>query len=449
MPETSFFLSLQTAYMVFRNSKIILTNRPMIQFSSFTLKNGLRVIVNPSPQTPLVTLNILYGTGARDEDPQRTGFAHLFEHLMFGGSRHIPDFDRPLQQAGGENNAFTNNDITNYYITIPKENLETALWLESDRMLEPDFSEKTLAVQKQVVIEEYKQRYLNQPYGDVWLLLRPLAYKKHPYRWPTIGKDIKHIEQATLEEVKDFFYSHYAPNNAYMALSGNITREEAEKLINKWFGDIPARTLAERKLPAEPQQQKKETLHVERRVPADALYMAFHMDRRLSDSYYTTDLISDILSNGKSSRLYQHLIKKRHLFSTIDAYITGSVDPGLFVINGTLLGGTTMEIAEEAIMDELYRLSSEKVAPRELGKVKNRLESTWVFSLDSILNRAMYLSYYTFLGDASMINREMERYRKIKPEDIHRDSKHLFREGNISVLYYHAGQKANNDRKRK
>ncbi len=410
----------------------------MIHFTTFTLKNGLRVLVNPAPQTPLTAVNILYGVGARDEDPALTGFAHLFEHLMFGGSRHIPEFDRPLQLAGGENNAFTNNDFTNYYITIPRENLETALWLESDRMLAPDFSQKTLDIQKHVVIEEYKQRYLNQPYGDVWLLLRPLAYKKHPYRWPTIGKDISHIEQATLEQVKDFFYSHYAPNNAYLAFSGNITHEEAQKLTEKWFGDIPARKIKKRSLPDEPPQREKETLTVERKVPAHAIYMTFHMGPRLSGSYYRADLISDILSNGKSSRLEQHLVQNLRLFSDIDAYILGSTDPGLFVISGTLLGGTSMQTAEDAILEMLEQLRKETVPERELTKVKNRLESTWVFSMDNILNRAMNLSYFEYLGDASMINREMETYHRVTPGDIRTEAQNIFREENMSVLYYRA-----------
>ncbi len=414
----------------------------MVQLSSFTLKNGLHVLVNRAPQTPLVAVNILYGVGARDEDPDRTGFAHLFEHLMFGGSRNAPAFDRPLQLAGGENNAFTNNDFTNYYITIPKENLETALWLESDRMLEPDFSQESLDIQKQVVIEEYKQRYLNQPFGDVWLLLRPLTYKIHPYRWPTIGKDIKHIEQATLKEVKNFFYSHYAPNNAFMALSGNINHKEAEKLVNKWFGDIPSRQLSNKKIPEEPPQHKKENLLVERDVPADAIYLTFHMGRRLSGSFYATDLISDILANGNSSRLYQHLVKDNRLFSTIDAYLTGSTDPGLFVVSGTLMGNTSMETAEKTILQELEQLKSDKVSERELTKVKNRLESTWVFSMDNILNKAMNLSYFEYLGDASMINKEMEKYHQVTSSHIRTEARSIFREENMTVLNYHANRKS-------
>ncbi len=410
----------------------------MIDFSSFSLDNGLKVLVNEDRQTSLVAVNLLYRVGARDEDPGRTGFAHLFEHLMFGGSRHIPEYDRPLQMAGGENNAFTNNDFTNYYITIPCENAETAFWLESDRMLEPAFSEEGLEIQKHVVIEEFKQRYLNQPYGDVWLLLRPLAYKVHPYRWPTIGKEISHIEEATLEEVKAFFFSHYAPNNAILSLSGNISADEARMLTEKWFGDIPGRQLALKELPAEPAREQKEVLHVERDVPADVIYMAWHMDRRYCEGFYASDLISDILANGNSSRLYQHLVKERRLFSQIDAYVLGSADPGLLVISGTLMNGTTMENAEEAITEELDMLKNGDVTGRELTKVKNRVESTWVFSQVHILKKAMNLAYFEFLDHAGAVNEEMEHYRRITPENIRSKAKEIFRDNNLSVLYYHA-----------
>ena len=415
----------------------------MIDFSTFTLDNSLKVLVNEDPDTSLVAVNLLYRVGARNEDPDRTGFAHLFEHLMFGGSRHIPEFDRPLQLAGGENNAFTNNDLTNYYITIPKENVETAFWLESDRMLEPAFSEEGLQVQKQVVIEEFKQRYLNQPYGDVWLLLRPLAYKKHPYRWPTIGREISHIEKATLEEVKAFFFSHYAPNNAILSLSGNISSGEAEDLVRKWFGDIPGRQLAGEKIPAEPPHGKKEVLHVERDVPADVIYMAWHMDPRYSEGFYASDLITDILANGNSSRLYQRLVKERRLFSQIDAYVMGSIDPGLLVISGTLMNRVTMEDAEESILDELQLLIKGDLEERELTKVKNRVESTWVFSQAHILNKAMNLAYFEFLDHAGAVNSEMDRYRGVTTGMIRAKAKELFRENNLSVLYYHAA--ARND----
>jgi predicted Zn-dependent peptidase len=415
----------------------------MIEFSSFTLDNGLKVLINEDAQTSLVAVNLLYRVGARDEDPERTGFAHLFEHLMFGGSRHIPEFDRPLQMAGGENNAFTNNDFTNYYITLPRENVETAFWLESDRMLEPAFSEEGLEVQKHVVIEEFKQRYLNQPYGDVWLLLRPLAYKVHPYRWPTIGKEIRHIEEATLDEVKAFFFSHYAPNNAILSLSGNITPGEAEKMVSKWFGGIPARELVTKEIPPEPAHDKKEILHVERDVPADVIYMAWHMDARNSRGFYASDLISDILANGNSSRLYQRLVKERRLFSQIDAYVMGSHDPGLLVVSGTLMNGVGMEEAEEAIDDELQLLKKGDVTERELRKVKNRVESTWVFSQAQILNKAMNLAFFEFFNHAGAINEEMERYRRITPGDITAKAKELFRDNNLSVLYYHA--KVSND----
>ncbi len=410
----------------------------MIEHSRYVLPNGLTLLVSEDPNTSLVAMNLLYKVGARDEDPHRTGFAHLFEHLMFGGSRHIPDFDTPLQMAGGENNAFTNNDFTDYYITLPRENLETAFWLESDRMLEPAFSEEGLRVQKQVVIEEFKQRYLNQPYGDVWLLLRPLAYKVHPYRWPTIGMKVEHIEQATLEEVKDFFYHHYAPNNAILSLSGNIRPGEALQLTEKWFGDIPRRELASPEHPQEPLRRGKETLHVERDVPASMLYMAWLMDARYTPGFYAADLITDLLANGNSSRLYLRLVKERRLFSQVDAYVTGSLDPGLLVISATLLDGISMETAEEAILEELEELRKGQLNERELEKVKNRVASSWAFTHASILNKAMDLAYFELLDHAGAINREMERYRQVTTADIREKARELFTEGRLSILYYHA-----------
>ena len=410
----------------------------MIEITRHRLDNGLTLLINEDPGTALVAVNLLYRVGARDEDPERTGFAHLFEHLMFGGSRHIPNFDTPLQLAGGENNAFTNNDFTDYYITLPRENLETAFWLESDRMLEPAFSQEGLDVQKHVVIEEYKQRYLNQPYGDVWLLLRPLAYKKHPYRWPTIGKEIRHIEEATLEEVKDFFYHHYAPNNAILSLSGNIGHDEAVILTEKWFGDIPARKVVHPAYPTEPLREKRETLHVERDVPADMIYLAWLMDARNTPGFYEADLISDILANGHSSRLYLRLVKDRHLFSQIDAYVTGSADPGLLVISGTLMDGITMEEAEKAVLEEVETLKSKKVPEQELEKVKNRVESSWVFTHAHVLNKAMDMAYFEFLERAEALNEEMKKYRRITPDDLLSRARALFTEGRLSILYYHA-----------
>ncbi|RUT77934.1 M16 family metallopeptidase [Ancylomarina longa] len=410
----------------------------MIKFDKFTLENGLRFIVHRDETTPMAAVNILYNIGAKDENPEKTGFAHLFEHLMFGGSVNIPNYDAPLQRVGGDNNAWTNNDITNYYLTVPKDNLETAFWLESDRMLSLAFSEKSLEVQKNVVIEEFKQRYFNQPYGDVWLYLRPLAYKQHPYQWPTIGKSIDHIENASLEDVKSFFFHHYAPNNAVVVVSGNIEIEEVKALAQKWFAPIEKREIAEKAIPQESEQTEFRSMHLERDVPFDAIYMAFHMGKRLDEDFYIIDLISDILSNGQSSRIFQSLVKDQNLFSSIDAYLTGDFDPGLFLITGKLSDGVSMEEAEQAIWTELNKMKESKVSEYELQKVKNKIESSLVFSEISYLNKAMNLATYEILGDANIINTEVLLYRKVNIEDILNASAKLFRKENCSTLYYHS-----------
>jgi len=408
----------------------------MIKFEKFTLNNGLRFIVHHDPSTTIVTFNVLYDVGSRDESPDRTGFAHLFEHLMFEGSRNIPSYDTPLQNAGGENNAFTSTDITNYYITLPKENIETAFWLESDRMLGLDFSEKKLEIQKNVVVEEFNQRYLNQPYGDAFLLLRPLAYEKHPYRWATIGKSIDHIKEARLDEVKNFFKHHYAPNNAIICIAGNITKQEVQNLADKWFGPIPQKNIAERHLPKEPVQTKAKTQTVESNVPFKAIYKVFHMSSKFEREYYVTDLISDLLANGKSSRLYQNLVKERKLFSEINAYITGEIDPGLFIISGKLMHHVNMEEAEMAIRSELDKITDGSFTDYELEKVKNKFEAVYEFGQLSALNKAMSLSYFELLGDADLINHEIEKYRSISREEITSVASQLFKSTNSSTLYY-------------
>jgi len=410
----------------------------MIEFDKFTLDNGLKVIVHRDATTPLAAVNILYNIGARDENPDQTGFAHLFEHLMFGGSVNIPNYDEPLQQVGGDNNAWTSNDVTNYYLTVPKENLETAFWLESDRMLSLDFTEKSLEVQKSVVIEEFKQHYFNQPYGDVWLHLRPLAYKKHPYQWATIGKCIEHIEEATLQDVKDFFFHHYAPNNAVLVVSGHVETEEVKQLAEKWFGPIERRSIAPRNLPLEPKQTEFRSLRLERNVPYDAIYMAFHMGSRSDEDFYKVDLLSDILSNGQSSRIFQTLVKEKNLFSTIDAYLTGDFDPGLFIVSGKLTEGVSMEDAEIAIWEVLNAVSETKAGAYELQKVKNKVESTLVFSEISFLNKAMTLAQHEVNGDANDINLEVEKYNKVTTENLQEMARKILIKKNCSTLYYYA-----------
>ncbi|WP_421918390.1 M16 family metallopeptidase [Marinifilum sp.] len=410
----------------------------MIEFDKFTLANGLRVIVHRDETTPMAAINLLYDIGSRDEDPERTGIAHLFEHLMFGGSVNIPNYDEPLQMVGGDNNAWTSNDVTNYYLTVPKDNLETAFWLESDRMLSLAFSEKSLAVQQNVVIEEFKQRYFNQPYGDVWLHLRPLAYKEHPYQWPTIGKSIEQIEKVQLDEIKEFFFKHYAPNNAILVVSGNVEPDHVKLLTEKWFGSIESREIAKRNLPKEPKQKEFRSLHLERNVPFDAIYMAFHMAGRTDDEFYSTDLVSDVLSNGQSSRIFQKLIKEQNLFSSIDAYLSGDFDPGLFLVTGKLSKGVSFEEAEAAIWTELNKMAAEKVSDYELQKVKNKIESSLIFSEISYLNKAMNLATHELLGDANDINTEVDKYRNVSVGDIQNTSAKLFRKENCSVLYYHS-----------
>lgn len=408
----------------------------MIEFERFVLDNGLRVLVHKDASTPIVAMNIIYDVGARDEDPELTGFAHLFEHLMFGGSVNIPRYDEVLEKVGAENNAFTNNDFTNYYLTIPKENLEMAFWLESDRMLELAFSPKSLDVQRNVVIEEYKQRYLNQPYGDVWLLLRPFVYKHHPYQWATIGKDIKHIENATMEDVKSFYQKFYNPSNAILTLAGDVEVEDIKLLTEKWFGSIPKGETPKRNLPIEPPQTEPRFLEVERDVPVNALFKIYRMCARTDPDFYATDLLSDVLSNGKSSRLNQELHKKKGLFSSISAFISGDIDQGMFVVAGHLNDGISYEEADNAINDELQKIVDGIIEKDELQKVKNKVESSLVFSEVNCLDKAMNISYFELLGDANKANLEIEKYQSVSQADIHRVAKSIFRRANSSTLFY-------------
>ncbi len=408
----------------------------MIQFKRHVLSNGLKVLLHKDTSTPLAAVNILYNVGAKDEDPEKTGFAHLFEHLMFGGSVNIPNYDEPLQWVGGENNAFTNNDITNYYLTLPAENLETGLWLESDRMMQLNFSQDSLDVQKGVVVEEFKQRYLNQPYGDVWLLLRPLAYKKHPYQWPTIGKNIDHVKNATLSEVEDFFYRYYRPNNAILVIAGNIDEEKTIQLVEKWFGDIPPGKPNTRLLPVEPKQTEPRKQEVFKKIPQKALYMAFPMCSRTHKDYIPTDIISDILSRGNSSRLYQKFVMENPLFSSIDAYITGDIDPGLFVVSGKLHQSTEYAHAEDLIFKELEKIFMEEIPLKEMEKVKNKIVSSHVFSNMDLLNRAMNLAYYELISKAEDVNTEIEKYKSVSIADIVPIAKGLFTKQNANILYY-------------
>jgi zinc protease len=408
----------------------------MIHFEKFVLDNGLRVIVHEDKSTPMAVVDVMYDVGARDEDEGRTGFAHLFEHLMFGGSLHIESYDEPLQMAGGENNAYTTNDLTNYYCQLPAENIETAFWLESDRMCSLAFNENSLEVQRKVVSEEFKEQYINKPYGDVWHKLRELAYKVHPYKWMTIGQDLSHIENAKLQDVKDFFYKHYTPSNAILTVAGNVTVEQVKALAEKWFGDIPAGKKYVRKIKQEPEQKEPRMMEVAESVPLNALYKCWHIGSRLDKRYYVDEVITEILGGGASSRLFQSLVKEQQLFSSIDCSHTGSIDPGLLCIDGKLVRGVTLEEAENAVIAELEKIKTELISEAELQKIKNKTESMLAFEDISLMNRANSLANYELLGDANLMNTELESYRAVTREDIREECRKVFVESNCSTLYY-------------
>jgi len=408
----------------------------MIQFERFQLANGLRVIVHPDHTTPNAVLNVMYDVGARDEDPERTGFAHLFEHLMFGGSVNIPEYDEPLQRAGGENNAYTTNDLTNYYIQLPAVNLETAFWLESDRMLSLAFSEKSLDVQRKVVCEEFKEHYINKPYGDVWHQLRALAFTTHPYRWMTIGKDLKHIEEATLADVRAFFKKHYCPANAVLVVAGPVQTEAVRVLAEKWFGDISSGEKYHRRLPQEPVQTAARRLVVEADVPLDALYMCWPMPARMEPGYQAVDMLTDILGSGASSRLHQSLVKEKKLFSNVECYHFGSTDRGLLTIEGKLVKGVTLEAAEMAVQHEVDQLLTDGVTEVELQKAKNKTESMIAFEDMSLMNRATSLAHYELLGDAAMMNTEFSRYAAVTTEELMEQARKIFRAEQLNVMHY-------------
>ena len=410
----------------------------MIKFEKFQLANGLRVIVHEDASTPMVVVNVLYDVGARDEDPKRTGFAHLFEHLMFGGSVHIEDFETPLQLAGGENNAYTTNDFTNYYIQLPAENIETAFWLESDRMLSLAFSEKSLEVQRKVVREEFKEQYINKPYGDVWFKMREMVYTQHPYRWMTIGSELSHIEDARLNDVRNFFFKYYRPVNAILVVAGKVTVSQVQELAEKWFGDIPAGEKYVRDLPREPRQKEARKMEVKADVPLDALYKCYPMASRTEKGYYVADLITEVLGGGASSRLHQTLIKEKKLFSQVECYHTGSVDPGLVVIEGKLIKGVSLEAADAAVEEELEKLRSGMISEKELTKIKNKTESAIVFEDMSVMNRANSLAIYELLGDVNMMNTELDKYHAVTAEEILAGSREIFDVRNSNTLYYHS-----------
>lgn len=421
-----------------KSKKWLIFEPSMINFNEFKLSNGLTVLVHEDPTVQIAVLNILYDVGSRDEHPDKTGFAHLFEHLMFGGSINIPNYDEPLQKVGGENNAFTNTDITNYYLTVPAANLETGFWLESDRMLSLSFDPQVLEVQRKVVIEEFKQRYLNQPYGDVWLKLRPLTYKVHPYQWATIGKEISHIENATMDDVKNFFFEHYNPSNAILVVAGNVTTDQVKVLSEKWFGPIPGKQKPSRQLPVEPAQHQKRILEVEADVPASALYKAYHMPGRFHDDYYAIDLLSDILSRGHSSIFYQKLVKEKEIFTSISSFVMSTIDPGLLVINGRVKNGINLKEAEREVDQIVNEVIKKGVDESELEKVKTQAYSTLEFGEVEVMNRAMNLAFAKLSGNADLVNEEGERIQSVTSADIKRVAARVMRDENSSVMYYHA-----------
>ena len=410
----------------------------MIQFEKFQLDNGLKVLVHQDTSTPMAVVNVLYNVGAKDEDPAKTGFAHLFEHLMFGGSVNIPVYDEPLQRAGGENNAYTTNDLTNYYCQIPAENIETAFWLESDRMLSLAFSKKSLEVQRKVVCEEFKEHYINKPYGDAWHKMRSLAYTQHPYRWMTIGASLAHVEDATIEDVKDFFFQFYRPNNAILVVTGNVQTEQVKQLAEKWFGPIEAGKAYLRNLPKEPVQEKSRSMDVRADVPLDMLMMTWHMGGRFDEGYHATDLITEVLGGGTSARLYEQLIKVKQIFSSIDCYHFGTVDPGLLVIEGKLVKGISMAVAEKAVLEEVEKIKNEILDAKELQKVINKTESVICFEDMSIMNRAHSLAYYELLGDADLMNKELGMYQRVTPSMIQHTAQQIFQDNNRNTLYYYS-----------
>jgi zinc protease len=412
----------------------------MIHYNRFTLDNGLKVLVHEDASTPMAVVNVLYNVGARDEKPEQTGFAHLFEHLMFGGSINIPDYDEPLQRAGGENNAYTTNDFTNYYCSLPASNIETAFWLESDRMLSLAFSKKSLDVQRKVVCEEFKEHYINKPYGDALHHMRDLAYKVHPYRWMTIGKELSHIEQAQLQDVKDFFFRYYRPVNAILAVAGNVTTEQVKELAIKWFGDIPSGEVYVRNLPQEPEQTEARFRELTGDVPVDSLYKTWHMPSRMEQGYYVCDLITEILGGGASSRLYERLVKEKKLFSHIDCHHAGSLEPGLLSIEGKVVKGVSISEADAAVNELVNEIMQQEVSAQELEKAKNKTESIMAFEDMSIMSRANSLALYELLGDAGLMNSEFSRYQAVTAQDILACSRKVLHPDNCNTIYYRPKQ---------
>lgn len=408
----------------------------MTTIKEFVLANGLTILIDEDPNTPLVTLNLLYKVGSKHEKESKTGFAHLFEHFMFEGSINIPHFDSELQKAGGDNNAFTTVDLTNYYETLPAVNIETALWLESDRMLSLDFNQKSLSTQISVVCEEFKQNYLNKPYGDVWHLLMDLCYQQHPYKWPTIGKELSHIESITLEDTKDFFYTYYRPNNAILSIAGGIKAEEILPKIEKWFGEIPAGPAIHYTKTQETTQQSDRFLTVERNVPQPMLYKAWHTVSRTHTDYYAVDIITELLGTGDSSRLHEELIEKRELCSEVSCYLSGTDEDNLLIIEAKPLDGIELEAVDIAIQEVLQAFSQNPIAERELQKVINKACNYIAFTNETHQNKSFNLAYFKSIDAIHLYGNEHEAYSKVSLSQVQEVAQQLFTQQFSNTLFY-------------
>lgn len=410
----------------------------MVAFEKYHLDNGLTVILQQDTTTPMVATNVCYNVGSKDENPERTGFAHLFEHLMFGGSKNIANFHKEVELASGSENGFTSIDVTDYYITLPKQNLEVAFWLESDRMNELVFSPESLEIQRHVVIEEYKQSYLNQPYGDAMLLHMPLCYQKHPYLWMPIGKTPQHVEEATMEEVKAFFYTFYRPNNAVLTVSGNIQIEACKDMIHKWFSPILQGKPYIRNLAQEPLQTEPRYLDITRDVPSDRLQKAYKMGKRTDSEYVPACMLVDILSNGKSSRLIKKLKYENPIFSSINAYLLGSFDDGLLFIIGYTYPNIAIEDADKLVQEQLQLLCEDGISDYELQKVKNKAKTEFDYDMLDVQSKTMNLSINEVMSAAEIVNSMEEAYMRVTAEDIQQTARKIFNENRCSTLYYRA-----------
>lgn len=408
----------------------------MLSIRKTILDNGLRVIVHEDHTTPLAACNIVYNVGSRDEHPDHTGFAHLMEHFMFTGSKNVPDFDKVLQKVGAINNAYTSQDLTHYYEVLPANNLETTLWLESDRMLELAFRQQSLDIQKQVVIEEFKENFLNRPYGDLMMLFNQMAYERHPYQWLPIGKKPEHIAEVDMDMIKDFYYRFYRPNNAVLVVAGNVHFDEVAALAEKWFGDIPPGDVPEKNYPKELPQKNLRIKTVERNVPSDVLMKGWLMCNRMHPDYYACDLLSDMFGTGQSSYLYQKLVNEQKLFTDISASVMGTTDEGLFLISGRPVEGVSIEDADAALCSYLYGFKPDNNFSHDLEKVQNRAESVLLNNEIKIDDRATNLAVGETISNVEYFLDERQHYFDVTEEQMLRLISEMLTEKRSNTLYY-------------